>query len=130
MRDHQRAVAAIKQLLEHDDLADRLIAETDDDIQRFVQHQLLAGPQLGELDARADRDPHLPAAGEHIGRAVVVGLQENAEAGRRLGESVHLLLQGHDLVPGFAQGHRQPLVLPGQTGYRSLGLVQPLLDQP
>src|ERR1022692_3149010 len=80
VRDHQRAIAAVKQFLEHDDLAHGLISERDDDILCLVQHQFLTWPQLGELDAGAARYAHLPAASEHISRLVVVGLQEDAES--------------------------------------------------
>jgi hypothetical protein len=130
VRDDQRPVAALQDLLEHDDLADRLVALGDDDVERLVQHHFLAGPQRVELNGRADAHPHLAAAGEHVGRAVLAGAEEHAEAGGRLGEPVDLLLQGHDLVPGLPQRVGEPLVLPGDGGEPGLGLPQPLLHQP
>ena len=64
-----------------------------------------------EVDARAHVDAQLAAAGEDVDRVVVVAAQEGAEAGRRLGQPVDLLLELHDLVAGLAQGLGQALVL-------------------
>ena len=127
VRDHQRAVAVLEDLLEHDDLADRLEALGDHDVQRLVQHDFLAGPQVVELDARADADAHLAAAGENVGRAVFGRLQEDAEPARRLRQPVDLLLERDDLVAGLAQGAGQPLVLAGDRCEVRLGFAQPLL---
>ena len=83
-----------------------------------------------ELDGGAHMDPHLPAAGEHVGGAVVAGGQEDAEARRRLRQPVDLFLERDDLVPGLAQRAGQPLVLRGDGGQAGLGLAQPLLEKP
>ncbi len=56
--------------------------------------------------------------------------EEDAEAGRRLRQPVDLFLERDDLVPGFAQRCRQPLVLAGHGGQAGLGLAQPLLEKP
>ena len=61
------------------------------------------GAQVVDVDVGADGDPQLAAAGEDVDRAVLVGAEEDAEAGRRLGEPVDLLLQRDDLVAGLAQ---------------------------
>jgi hypothetical protein len=46
----------------------------------------------------------LRPAGEDVDRVVLVAGEEGAEAGRRLGQPVDLLLELHDLVAGLAQG--------------------------
>jgi hypothetical protein len=109
------AVTALEDLLEHDDLADRLVALGDDDVERLVEHDLLGGPQLAELDPGADAYPHLAAAGEQVGAAVLDRLQEDPEPGRRLGQPVDLFLQRDDLVPCLAQGCGEPFVLAGRA---------------
>ena len=129
MRDHQRPVAALEQLLEHDDLAHGLVPLGDHHVERLVEHDLLAGPQLVQLDGGADADPHLAAAGEHVGGAVLGGRQEHAETRRRLGQPVDFLLERHDLVARFAERVGQPLVLAGHGGQAGLRLTQPLLEQ-
>ena len=130
MRDHQRPVAALKDLLEHDDLADRLVALGDDDVERLVEHDLLAGLELADVDPRAHAHPHLPAAGEHVRGTVLSGLKEDPEAGRRLGQPVDFLLERHDLVARLTQGPREPLVLSVDAGQARLGLPKPLFEQP
>src|SRR5215472_9763912 len=130
VRDDQRPVAALKDLLEHDDLADRLVALGDDHVERLVQDDFLAGPQRFEVNGRADAHPHLAAAGEHVGGAVLAGAEEHPEARGRLGQPVHLLLQRHDLVTSLPQRVGKTLVLPGDRGQPGLRLPQPLLDQP
>ena len=72
VRDDQRPVAALEDLLEHDDLAGPLEAERVHDVERVVEQDLLAAPQLVDLDARRDRHPQLAAAGEDVDRAVLV----------------------------------------------------------
>src|SRR6185437_6338075 len=129
VRDDQGALAVGEQFLEHHDLADGLITLGDDDVQRLVEHDLLAGPQLFELDIRADVHPHLPPAGEYVRRAVLARGEEHAEPRRRLRQPVDLFLQRDDLVPGLAQRRRQPLVLGGDRRQARLCLAEPFLKQ-
>ncbi len=129
VRDHQDAVAVGEELLEHHDLADLLELEGGDHVQRLVEHDLLAALQLVEVHRRAHVDPQLAAAGEHVDGVVVVAREEGAEAGRRLGEPVDLLLQRHDLVAGLAQRLGEAFVLGGHRGEGALGLGQPLLER-
>ena len=69
------------------------------------------GRSCGQLDVREHVHPHLAAPGEHVTGVVLVRLQEDAEAGRQLGQPVHFLLQRDDLVARLPQGRGQPLVL-------------------
>ena len=75
-----------------------------------------------------DVDAQLAAAGEDVDGVVLVAGQEGAEAGRRLGEPVDLLLELHDLVTGLAQGLGEALVLRGDPGQRALGVGEPELE--
>ena len=84
--------------------------------------------QVVELDAGADGDPQLAAAGEDVDGVVLVAAEEDAEAGRRLGQPVDLLLEGHDLVAGLLEGRHQPLVLGGDRGEVRLQVGDPLLE--
>ena len=85
--------------------------------------------QLVEVDAGADGHPQLAAAGEDVDGPVVVAREEDAEAGRRLGQPVDLLLQGHDLVAGLLERRDQPLVLGGDRGEVRLQVGHPLLER-
>ena len=103
MGDDQRPFPVGQQFLEHDDLAGRLVALGYDDVERLVQYDFLAGPQLVEVDVRADVHPHLAAAGEHVSGVLIARLQEHAEPGRWLCQPVDLFLEGDDLIPRLAQ---------------------------
>ncbi len=126
--DDQDAVAVGEQLLEHHDLADLLELERGDDVEGLVEHDLLALGQVVEVDGGADVDAQLATAGEHVDGVVLVALEEGAEAGRRLGQPVDLLLEGDDLVAGLAQGLGEALVLRGHRGQRALGVQQALVE--
>ena len=130
VRDHQRALAVLEELLEHHDLADALEAEGLDHVERLVEHDLLATLERVDVDRRADVHPQLAAAGEHLDRAVVLRLEEHAEPGRRLGQPVDLLLEGDDLVPGLLEGGHEPFVLGRDRGQVRLRLVETLLQNP
>lgn len=130
VRDDERAVAALQQLLEHHDLADVLVAEGLDDVERLVQHDLLATLERVDVDRRTDVHAELAPAREHLDRAVIPGFEEDAESGRRLCQPVDLLLEGDDLVPGLLEGGDQTLVLASKGGHLSLRLVEALLDDP
>ncbi len=70
--DDQRPRAVLEDLLERDDLAGHLGAAGQHDVQRLVEHDLLAALELVEIDLGAERHPHLAAAREHVDGAVVV----------------------------------------------------------
>jgi hypothetical protein len=127
--DHQHPVAVGQELLEHDDLADLLELEGGDHVEGLVEHDLLAALERVEIDRRTDVHAQLAAAGEHVDGVVLVAGQEGAEAGRRLSQPVDLLLEGHDLVAGLAQGLGEAFVLGGDGGERPLGLGEALLDR-
>ena len=109
--DDQGPLAVGEQLLEHHDLADLLEVEGGHDVEGLVEHDLLATHEGVEVDGRADVDAQLAAAGEHVDGVVLVAREERAEAGRRLGEPVDLLLELHDLVAGLAQRLGEAFVL-------------------
>src|SRR5262245_5450471 len=109
--DDQSAFAIGEHLLEHDDLADLLPPHRFDDVERLVEHDLLAAPKLVHLDVGAHRDTQLPAAGEDVDSAVLTCLKEDPESSRRLGQPVDLLLQRDDLVARLLERRDQPFVL-------------------
>ena len=127
--DHQRAVAAVEDLLEHDDLAGTLEAARRDDVHRLVEHDLLAAPEFGGLDLGRHRDAQLATGGEDVDRAVVEQFEEHAVTGRRLREAVDLFLQLHHLLAGVAQRVGQALVAVGQRGDAGLRLGEAILEQ-
>ncbi|MEY9211295.1 hypothetical protein ABH917_000741 [Thermobifida halotolerans] len=127
--DDQDTVAVLEDLLEHDDLADGLVGGRLDDVERLVQHHLLARPEVVDVDRRAHVHPHLATVGEDLDGLVVTCAQEDPESGRRLGESVDLLLEGHDLVAGLLQSRGQPLVLGGRRRQSGLHLLDPVFEQ-
>ena len=127
--DDERPLAVLEQLLEHHHLADLLEVERGDDVERLVEHDLLAAAGARPAStAGAHVHAQLAPAGEHVDRVVLVAAQEGAEAGRRLGEPVDLLLELHDLVAGLAQGLGQALVLRGDPGEGTLRVGQPELE--
>ena len=85
--------------------------------------------QVVELDAGAHGDPQLAAAGEDVDGAVVVAGEEDAEAGRRLGQPVDLFLERHDLVTRLLEGGDQALVLGGDRGEVGLQVADPLFER-
>ncbi len=128
--DHQGPLAVLKDLLEGDDVPGALELHGFDHVERLVEHDLLATPELFEFDARADIHTEFAATGEDVGRTVLVRLQEDPEAGRRLREPVDLLLEGHDLVAGLTERVGEPLVLSGHSGQVGLQLDDPLFENP
>ena len=112
VRDDQGALAVGEELLEHDDLADLLEVERGDDVERLVEHDLLAALRASSRSTpgltltRSLRPPvKMSTVSSSLRR------EEDAEAGRRLGEPVDLLLERHDLVAGLAEGLGEALVL-------------------
>jgi hypothetical protein len=99
------------QLLEEGDLTLNLVAESLDDVHGLVQPDLLAFDQAGFEDAGGHVHPELATAGEDVGRAVLIRLQEDAVTGWGGGEFVDLLLEGYQLLAGL-----------GEKGGHALGL--------
>ncbi len=130
MPDHQGAFAVLKDLLEGDDVPGPLEFHGVDHVERFVEHDLLAAPEVLQLDTGADVHPELAAPGEDVAGAVLVRLQEHTEAGRRLCEPVDLFLEGHDLIAGLAECAGEPLVLCGHACEVGLQLDDPLFENP
>ena len=129
MADDEGTVTALEDLLEQHDVAVPLELEHLDDVERLVEHDLLAAAQGLVLDGGAEGHPQLAAAGEDVGGAVLVRLEHGAEAGRRLGQPVDLFLERQDLVAGLTQRRGEPVVLAGDLRQAGLGLGEPLLDR-
>ena len=75
-------------------------------------------------------DPHLPAGGEDVDAAVLVGGEVRAVARRRHRQLLDLLPEGGDVLPRLAEGGRQLLVLRQRLGELALRLEEPLLQGP
>ena len=76
-----------------------------------------------------ERDAHLAPAREDVDGPVVVAAQVGPVGGRRLGELVHLLAQGGDVLLGLLEREGQLLVLRHGMCELALGLEQPLLER-
>jgi hypothetical protein len=127
--DDQRPGAVFEDVFDRDDFTRDLVAAGEDHVQRLVEHDLLPPLERVEIDFGTQRHPHLPAAGQHVDRAVVVATHDDAVRGRRLRELVDLLTKSSDVFARFAQGVRQLLVLGHRLGELSLRLEQALFER-
>ena len=128
--DDERAPPVLEQLLEDHDLALYLGSACEHDVERLVEHDLLAAAQIVELELGVERNAHLATRGEHVDGAVVVDAEERAVARRRHRELLDLFTECGDVLARFAQGCREALVLGHGLGQLSLGLEQSLLEGP
>ena len=128
--DHQHPPFVVEELLENHDLTGDLEAPGQDHVQGLVEGDLLAALEGGGVDLGVDRDPHLAAGGENVDRAVVVGVEERPVRRGRHGELLDLLAERRDVLPGLAQGRREPLVLGDGLGELALGLEETLFEGP
>ena len=125
--DDERPVAALKDLLEHDDLAGPLEPERVDDVQGVVEQHLLAAAQYS-VSTAGETATRVRATGEDVDGAVLVPGQEHAVSARRLRQPVNLLLEGDDLRAGLLEGGDKPLVVLRQPGKLGLRRCEPLLE--
>ena len=102
--------------------------ERGDDVERLVEHDLLARPRSSRSTPGLTLTRSLRPPVNTSTESSSLRLQEGAEAGRRLGEPVDLLLELHDLVAGLAQRLGEALVLRRHRGQRALGVGQSLLE--
>jgi hypothetical protein len=117
-------------LLEDHDLAGVLEGPDVDDVQRLVEHDLLAGPQGVGVDGRAQGDAQLLPGRHDVRGAVAVLDEERREPARRLAEPVDLGLEGDDLLTGIAQRGDEPLVVVLLRRQLATNLVQGGLQAP
>ena len=123
------ATAVVEHLLQRHDLAGALGVARLDDVQRLVEHDLVAAQQLGGVEVRVQRHAHLAARGEDVDRAVGVDAEERAVGGGRLGELLDLLAQQRELLFGLLERVGQLLVLRDGLLELAAGLEQPLLER-
>jgi hypothetical protein len=74
------------------------------------------------------RDPHLAPAGEDVHGPVVVAPEIGPVGRGGLGELLHLLAQGGDVLPGLLEGEGELLVAGQGLGQLPLDLQQALLE--
>ena len=108
--EHDHAVVG-EEVDDGGDLAARDEARRLDDVERLVEHDLLAFHELERVDVRVHVHAHLPAVDEDLGRAVLVGAHEDAVVVRRRAELVDLLLEELDLLLRLLEHADEPLVL-------------------
>src|SRR5437667_9968190 len=118
----------VELLLEDDDLALDLVAGGLDDVEAFVQHQLLAGLDRLRLDRRMQVDLHLASLRENVDRAVVVRRQIDAVRRRRRAELVDFLFERGDLLARLIEGVDQLFVLIERLHELTVGLAQLVFD--
>ena len=127
--DDERARAVFEELLERDDLARRPRAAGEHDVERLVEHDLLAALRSSSaFELGVQRDAHLAAGGEDVGGAVVVGAEERAVGRRRHRELLDLFAERGDVLARLTQRGGELLVLGDGLGELALGLEQALFE--
>ena len=101
----------VEALLEDHDLALDLVAGRLDDVQAFVEHDLLAGPQRLRLERRTQADLHLPSLREDVHGAVLVGRQVEPVRRRGRAQLVDLGPQRDDLLARHRERLQKLVVL-------------------
>ena len=127
--DDQRAVLALEELLEDDDLARHLGAAGEHHVERLVERDLLAAHDRVDVDLGVHRDAHLAAGGEDVDGAVVVGAEEGAVGRRRHRELLDLFAERGDVLARFTEGGGEALVLGDGLLELALGLEDLLLER-
>ena len=122
--------AVLQDLLQGHDLARHLPAPGQHDVERLVEHHLLAPLEGPGVEFGVQGDPHLAPAGEDVDGGVLVGAQVGPVGRGGLGELLHLFPQGGDVLPGLPEGVGQLLVLGDGLGQLALRLQQLLLQGP
>jgi hypothetical protein len=128
--DDNGPVAVVEDDLHGDDFARQVGAAGHDDAEGLVEHHFVAALEVVGPQGRVEGDAHLAAARKDVGGAVVVAAQERPISGRRLGELVHLLAEGGDVLAGLTQGVGQALVLREGLLQLALGLQETLFQRP
>ena len=105
------AAPVVEHLLQRHDLAGALRVAGLDDVQRLVEHDLVAAQQLGGVEVRVQGHAHLPARGEHVDGAVGVDAEERPVGRGGLGELLDLFAKQGELLFGLLQGVGELLVL-------------------
>ena len=100
-----------------------------DDVERLVEHDLLAALEVRPSRSGCTDDPHLAPAREHVDGVVVVVAEHGAVALRRLGELVDLFAQRGDVLARLAQGVGELLVLGDRLRELALGLEQAFFER-
>ena len=127
--DDQRTVPARSSSLRTTTSPEMSAPRGEDDVERLVERDLLATLHVVELDLGMDGHAHLATGGEDVDGAVVVGAEVRAVRGRRHRELLDLFAQRGDVLAGFAEGGREPLVLRDGLGELALGLEDSLLER-
>src|SRR5215472_3234197 len=120
--------ALLQHLLEDDHITLDLIACRLDDIQAFIEDQLLARLEGLCLDRGMQVHLHLAPLGEDVDRRVLVHGEIHTVRGGRRAELVDFLLQRGDLLPRLVEGVDELLVLIESLNELAIGFAQLVLE--
>src|SRR5258705_1783849 len=109
--ERDEGALGVELLFEDDDLALDLVAGGLDDVEAFVEDELLAGLEHLGLERGVEVDLHLATLGEDGNGAVLVGGEIDAVRRGRGAELVDLFLERGDLLARFLQRRHENLVL-------------------
>src|SRR5499426_746445 len=118
----------VELLLEDDDFALDLVAGGLDDVEAFVQDELLTGLEHLGLERGMEVDLHLAALREDGDGAVLVGGEIHAVRRGRGAELVDLFLERGNLLARLVEGVHELLVLIERLHELTVGLAQLVLE--
>ncbi len=120
--------SALQQLLQDHDFALTLALPGQDDVERLVEDDLIATPELRQVDVGMEGHPHLAAAREDVDGSVVVGAEVGPVRRRWLGQLLDFVAEVRDVLLGRLEGEGELLVLGHGLGQLTLGLEELLLQ--
>ena len=122
--ERDEGALGVELFFEDDDLTLDLVAGGLDDVEAFVEDELLTGLEHLGLERGMQVDLHLAALGEDGDGAVLVGGEIHAVRRGRGTELVDLFLEGRDLLASLVQGRDQDLVLIVRLGEPAIDVTQ------
>src|SRR5438552_7052653 len=126
--ERDEGALGVELLLEDDDLALDLVAGGLDDVEAFVEDELLAGLEHLGLDRGMQVDLHLAALREDGDGAVLVGGEIDAVGRGRSAELVDLFLERGDLLARLVERVDELLVLVERLHELPIRLTQLVLE--
>src|SRR5438309_8605403 len=120
--ERDEGALGVELFLEDDDLALDLVAGGLDDVEAFVEDELLAGLERLGLDRGMQVDLHLAALREDGYGVVLVDGEIDAVGRGRGAELVDLFLERGDLLAGLVQRRHQDFVLVARLSQQAIGV--------
>src|SRR3989454_1070298 len=122
--ERDEGALGVELFLEDDDLALDLVAGGLDDVEAFVEDELLAGLERLGLDRGMEVDLHLAALREDGDGVVLVGGEIDAVRRGRGAELVDLFLERSDLLTRLVQRRDQDFVLVVRLSQQAIDVTQ------